>query len=186
MREPQTARQASRRLRPEGCEKGGKSGVSSCISDLSDTDGVEFNLTRPRVVVFATLITAACKDGTGKLLRKRLSLGLYVRFCWTCELRPLRIHHSDALVPQSGTRQGRKSRRRSSEHARLTSRLTVTAAPFRTNDPKRRADHRESCKTRETTSPLTRVSAPYACSACDRATPSAPCHTRESLTTRLV
>ena len=105
-----------------------KRGVSSCTSHLSDTDGGEFNLTRPRVVVFATLITAACKDGPGKLLRKILSLQLYVRFCWTCELRPLRIHHSDALAPQSGTRQGRKSRRRSSEHARLTSRLTLTAA----------------------------------------------------------
>ena len=43
----------------EGCEKGGKSGVSGCTSHLSDTDGGEFNLTRPRVDVFAPLITKA-------------------------------------------------------------------------------------------------------------------------------
>ena len=39
---------AGNRLRPEGCETGAKPGVSGCISNLSDSDGGEFNLTRPR------------------------------------------------------------------------------------------------------------------------------------------
>ena len=46
--EPHTAWRASHRLRPEGCETGAKPGVSGCISNLSDSDGVEFNPTRPR------------------------------------------------------------------------------------------------------------------------------------------
>ena len=44
----QTAKQESRKLQLEWAKSGGKSATSSCISDPSESDGFDFNLTWPR------------------------------------------------------------------------------------------------------------------------------------------